>query len=235
MITIRESSARGKANFGWLDSRHTFSFGNYYDADFMGFSTLRVINEDKVQPEMGFGTHGHNDMEIISYVIEGALEHKDSMGNGSIIKPGDVQRMSAGTGILHSEYNHSKTDLVHFLQIWILPDTKELSPSYEQKNFSPEEKKDKLCLVASKDGKENSVKIHQDANIYSSLLEKGTQISYDISDDRCIWIQIVKGSILLNEKVLSFGDGVAIIKEKNLTMIGNSEKSEFLLFDLTTK
>lgn len=231
MITIRKAEARGKANFGWLDSKHTFSFGNYYDPNFMGFGSLRVINEDKVQGGQGFGTHGHRDMEIISYVISGALEHKDNIGNGTVIIPGDVQRMSAGTGILHSEYNHSQTDLVHFLQIWIQPDTNDLSPSYEQKNFSDEEKQGKLRLVASRDGKENSVTIHQDVNLYSTLLNYSDKISHPIADNRCVWIQVITGSIFLNDQLLSSGDGASIIGE-NIIIIADSSQVEFLLFDM---
>jgi redox-sensitive bicupin YhaK (pirin superfamily) len=232
MITIREAEARGKANFGWLESQHTFSFGSYYDPKFMGFASLRVINEDKVQAGQGFGTHGHRDMEIISYVIDGALEHKDSMGHSSILHPGEVQRISAGKGMLHSEYNYSQTDLVHFLQIWIQPETGGLLPSYEQKNFSEGEKLGKLRLIASRDGRENSVTIHQDVNLYSTLLNGDHKITYHIADHRCIWVQIVKGSILLNDRVLSSGDGAAIIEEKNIILKGDSDRAELLLFDM---
>ncbi|MCS6813852.1 MAG: pirin family protein, partial [Cyanobacteria bacterium] len=170
MITIRSAHDRGVANFGWLDSRHTFSFGNYYDPNHMGFATLRVINEDKVAPGQGFDTHGHRDMEIISYVLAGRLEHKDSIGTGSVIRPGDVQRMSAGTGILHSEFNASQTEPVHFLQIWILPEQRGIQPGYEQKTFTDEEKQGQLRLVGSRDGRDGSITIHQDVNLYASLL-----------------------------------------------------------------
>ncbi len=232
MITIRPAAARGNANFGWLDSKNTFSFGNYYDPNFMGFASLRVINEDKVSPSKGFGTHGHNDMEIISYVLEGSLEHKDSLGNGSIICPGDVQRMSAGTGILHSEYNASATDPVHFLQIWILPDTKGLQPSYEQKHFSLEDKQGKLRLVASRDGRDGSVTIHQDANLYIAALKYGETVNYVTSNDRSVWIQVAKGTVELNGKSLSTGDGAAIAREKAIALTGTTDNTEVLLFDL---
>ena len=176
MIAIRKSEERGHADHGWLNSYHSFSFANYYDPQHMGFKTLRVINEDRVQANQGFGTHSHRDMEIISYVLEGALEHKDSMGTSSIILPGEVQVMSAGTGVTHSEYNHSKTDSVHFLQIWITPNQKGLEPRYEQKMYSAEEKHGNLRLIASQDGRDGSVTIHQDANLYASLLDAGQQV-----------------------------------------------------------
>ncbi len=232
MITIRKSEARGKANFGWLDTKHTFSFGNYYDPNFMGFANLRVINEDKIKAGNGFGTHGHQDMEIITYVIEGTLEHQDSIGNGSSIIPHEVQRMSAGTGIQHSEKNNSTTEDVHLLQIWIQPDTLGLSPSYEQKKFSAEEKRDNLCLIASKDGIKNSVLIHQDVNIYSSFLSEKKELNYLIDNNRCVWIQVVKGSLFINENSLSSGDGVAITEEDKITIKSISNNTEFLLFDL---
>lgn len=232
MINIRKSEERGKANISWLNSKHTFSFSNYYDPNYMGFGNLRVINEDIVQPRQGFDTHGHRDMEIITYVIEGALEHKDSIGNGSIIRPSDVQRMSAGTGIFHSEFNASDSNLVHLLQIWIIPEVQGLSPSYEQKNFAEEEKSGKLCLVASKNGAENSVIIHQDVNLYASLLRNNEEINHQIQDNRSVWIQLITGEILLNNQALFAGDGAAITDEKNLNIVSNSEKSEFLLFDL---
>lgn len=232
MITIRKSEARGKANYGWLDTNYSFSFANYYDPNFMGFGSLRVVNEDKIQAGKGFDTHGHRDMEIITYLLEGQLAHKDSMGNGSIIRAGEVQRMSAGKGILHSEYNASSTDSVHLLQIWIQPETKGLSPSYEQKQFSDQEKYGKLRLVASRDGRENSVTVHQDVNLYSTLLNQNDTVAYEIADDRCVWMQMIKGSILLNNWSLSSGDGAAIVKEKSLIFQGNNPESEFLLFDM---
>jgi len=232
MITIRPSQERGKANFGWLDSKHTFSFGSYYDPNHIEFGNLRVINEDKVQPSKGFGTHSHKDMEIISYVLEGELEHKDSIGNGSVIRPGDVQRMSAGTGIAHSEFNASDTDTVHFLQIWIQPEQKGIQPSYEQKHFSEEEKQGKLKLVASGDGRDDSVKIHQDANLYVSLLNQGDRIQYTTDKNRSIWIQIARGLATINNQTVQAGDGIAITQETNLELVATENNTEILLFDL---
>lgn len=241
MITIRPRHERGTANFGWLDSRHTFSFGNYYDPRYMGFASLRVINEDKVIPAKGFGTHGHRDMEIISYVLSGALEHQDSMGNGSVIRPGDVQRMSAGTGITHSEFNASATEPVHFLQIWLLPNERGLQPSYEEKHFSLQEKPGQLVLVGSTDGRNNSVTIHQDVDLYvgslkDSDLGEGSalrdRINYQIHNNRAVWIQGVKGSVLINGQLLEAGDGAAIVDETEITLVGQSEAGEILLFDM---
>ncbi|MBD2257612.1 pirin family protein [Pseudanabaena sp. FACHB-2040] len=231
MITIRPANERGAANFGWLDSRHTFSFGNYYDPNHMGFATLRVINEDKVSPSQGFGTHGHRDMEIISYVLEGALEHKDNIGNGSIIRPGDVQRMSAGTGILHSEYNASKTDPVHFLQIWILPDQSGIEPGYEQTHFSSEEKQGKLRLVGSRDGREGSVTIHQDVNLYATSLQEGEAVDHALRQGRVAWLQVARGTIDLNGYTLTAGDGAAVTHSEVLTLAAATE-AEVLLFDM---
>ncbi|MBT9311766.1 pirin family protein [Leptothoe kymatousa] len=232
MITIRRASERGNANFGWLDSRHTFSFGNYYDPAHMGFGNLRVINEDKVAPGQGFATHSHRDMEIISYVIDGALEHKDSIGNGSIIKPGDVQRMSAGTGISHSEYNASKEAAVHFLQIWVLPEQKGIDPGYEQIYFGPEEKQNTLRLVGSRDGRAGSITIHQDLNLYAAQLNAKQRLSHPVPDHRIMWLQIVRGNIQLGEQALSAGDGAAITAATNLTMVGQTDDAEILLFDM---
>jgi quercetin 2,3-dioxygenase len=232
MITIRPRNERGRANFGWLDSKHTFSFGNYYDPQHMGFATLRVINEDKVTPSQGFGTHGHRDMEIISYVLSGALEHKDSMGNGSVIRPGDVQRMSAGTGVTHSEFNASSTDSVHFLQIWILPQETGLKPSYEEKHFAGVDKLGKLKLVGSQDGRDDSVTIHQDVNLYVGNLREGDRVNYTVNNSRAVWIQVAQGSVLLNEQLLESGDGAAIVDESEITIIGQGEMGEILLFDL---
>jgi quercetin 2,3-dioxygenase len=232
MITIRPQAERGSANFGWLDSRHTFSFGNYYDPQHMGFASLRVINEDKVLPGEGFGTHGHQDMEIISYVLAGELEHRDSMGNGSVIRPGNVQRMSAGTGVRHSEFNGSTTEPVHFLQIWIMPEQKGIKPSYEEKNFAPTEKQGKLRLVGSRDGRDNSVTIHQDVDLYLASLQESDRLSYTIKDNRVVWLQVAKGGIVLNDQQLEAGDGVAITNETKITIAGNSQDSEILLFDL---
>lgn len=232
MITIRPRHERGTANFGWLDSRHTFSFGNYYDPQHMGFASLRVINEDKVIPAKGFGTHGHRDMEIISYVLSGALEHRDSMGNGSVIRPGDVQRMSAGTGVAHSEFNASATEPVHFLQIWLLPNERGLQPSYEEKHFAPQEKPGQLILVGSTDGRDNSVTIHQDVNLYLGSLENSDRINYQIDDNRAVWIQVAKGSVSLDGQLLEAGDGAAIVDETQITLTANNDTGEILLFDM---
>ena len=232
MITIRPQKARGQANFGWLDSRHTFSFGNYYDSQHMGFANLRVINEDRVTPGKGFGTHGHRDMEIISYVLSGGLRHQDSMGNGSVIRPGDVQRMSAGTGITHSEFNASTTEPVHFLQIWILPQETGLTPSYEEKNFATAVKSGKLTLVGSQNGRDDSVTIHQDVNLYVGSLNSGDRINYPINSNRAVWIQVTKGSVLLNGQLLEAGDGAAIVNETDITLVSHSDDGEILLFDM---
>ena len=233
MIIVRPAQERGNANFGWLDSKHTFSFGSYYDPNYMGFADLRVINEDKVQPGKGFGTHSHKDMEIISYVLEGELKHKDSIGNGSVIRPGDVQRMSAGTGIAHSEFNASNTDGVHFLQIWILPQTKGIQPSYEQKHFSVEDKQGKLKLVASPDGRDNSVTIHQDANLYVAVLNNGDRVNHSSDNNRSLWLQVTRGSVDINGKSLGTGDGAGITQETEIEIVATSDNTEVLLFDLT--
>ena len=232
MIIIRPAQERGHANFDWLDSKHTFSFGSYYDPSQMGFSSLRVINEDKVSPGQGFGTHSHQNMEIISYVLQGALEHKDSIGNGSVIRPGDVQRMSAGTGIAHSEFNASDTETVHFLQIWIQPDRVGIQPSYEQKNFALEEKRGKFRLVASPDGRDDSVTIHQDANLYVAALNKGDRVTYNTDNNRSVWLQLAKGSATINGQTLETGDGAAITQESELELVTTTDNTEILLFDL---
>lgn len=231
MLAIRPADERGLANLGWLSSRHTFSFGHYYDPQFMGFGPLRVINEDRVKPGQGFGTHGHSDMEIISYVLDGALEHKDSLGTGSIIRPGDVQRMTAGTGVRHSEYNASDKDPVHFLQIWIIPEQDGLEPSYEQKAFTDDEKRGRLRLVGSRDGRDGSVTIHQDVELYASLLGAGDEVSYELGDDRNGWLQVARGSIRLDDNELSAGDGVALRGARNLQIAGVDD-AEILLFDM---
>ncbi len=231
MLAIRPANERGLANLGWLNSRHTFSFGHYYDPQFMGFGPLRVINEDRVEPGQGFGTHGHSDMEIISYVLEGALEHKDSLGTGSIIRPGDVQRMSAGTGVRHSEYNASDSDQVHFLQIWILPERDGLEPSYEQKAFSDDEKRGRLRLVGSRDGRDGSVTIHQDVDLYASLLASGDEVVYELDDGRNGWLQVARGSVRLDGNELSAGDGVALRGARSLNLEGVDD-AEILLFDM---
>ncbi len=231
MLEIRRSEDRGLANFGWLNSRHTFSFGHYYDPGFMGFGPLRVINEDRVQPGRGFDTHGHSDMEIISYVLDGALEHKDSLGTGSIIRPGDVQRMTAGTGVRHSEFNASNTDPVHFLQIWVLPERDGLEPGYEQKAFSREEKRGKLRLVGSRDGRDGSVTIHQDVDLYATLLTDGESVSHELAEGRKGWVQVATGTAKLNDRQLDPGDGVAIEGPATIEIAGTSD-TEVILFDM---
>jgi redox-sensitive bicupin YhaK (pirin superfamily) len=210
MIQIRQANERGYANHGWLESRHTFSFANFYDPAHMGFSHLRVINDDNVAPAAGFPTHGHRDMEIISYVLEGSLEHKDSMGNGSIIRPGEVQRMSAGTGVTHSEYNASDTEPVRFLQIWIIPAQRGITPGYEQKEFADNEVHGTLHLVASADGRDGSVLIHQDTAIYASKLTKGDAVEHVIANGRKAWVQVARGNVTVKGHTLSQGDGAAI-------------------------
>jgi hypothetical protein len=231
MITLRQSSDRGHANHGWLDSYHTFSFANYYDPNHMGFRALRVINEDWVQSGKGFGTHGHRDMEIITYVLDGVLEHKDSLGNGAVITPGEVQRMSAGTGIMHSEFNPSQTEPVHLLQIWIIPDRQGLQPSYEQRAFGLEERQGKLRLIAARDGREGAVTIHQDVDLYSAVLQKGDRVSYQLQPNRYGWLQVAKGEVSLNGNALKTGDGVALSEAESLK-IGTDTNAEILLFDL---
>lgn len=229
---IRNAEDRGSANFGWLNSKHTFSFGNYFDPNFLGFGPLRVINDDRVSPAGGFPTHGHQDMEIVSYVLEGALEHKDTIGNSSIIKPGDVQRMSAGTGIRHSEYNHSKTDLVHFLQIWIIPERGGLEPSYEQIEFTEAEKDGKLRLVGSRDGRDGSVVIHQDVDLYAALLSEGQEVTHKPREGRLTWIHVAKGDGFVNNLPVQAGDGIAFDGADPITLSSDG-KGEFLLFDMT--
>jgi redox-sensitive bicupin YhaK (pirin superfamily) len=232
MITVRKSGARGHAKFGWLDSRHTFSFGSYHDPAHMGFGPLRVINEDRVQPGQGFGTHGHRDMEIISYVIDGALEHKDSMGNGSVMRPGEIQRMTAGTGVTHSEYNPSQEEPVHFLQIWILPQAQSLAPGYEQKHYAAGEKTDTLRLVAAKDGRDGALTVHQDIDVYASLLSQGRDLVHTFADDRLGWVQIVHGAADVNGQLLEAGDGAALPDIGRLD-IRATKDTEILLFDMT--
>lgn len=231
MINIRKAKGRGHFNFGWLDTNHTFSFGDYYDPRFMGFRGLRVINEDRVQPGRGFPRHPHRDMEIISYVLEGSLEHKDSMGTGSVIRPGEVQRMSAGWGVTHSEFNHSKDEPVHFLQIWITPREQGIRPGYEQKAYAPEEKLGRLRLIASPDGRDDSVKIHQDTLLYATLLEPGQEVSHELGASRHAWVQVARGAVLVNGQLLEQGDGAALSDERAVTIVGQSP-AEVLLFDL---
>jgi redox-sensitive bicupin YhaK (pirin superfamily) len=232
MLTLRKSDERGRANFGWLDSRHTFSFGHYHDPAHMHFGPLRVINEDRVAPGGGFPTHPHSDMEIISYVLDGALEHRDSLGTGSVIRPGDVQRMSAGTGIRHSEFNASETTPVHFLQIWIMPERRGIAPGYEQKSFSPEEKRGRLRLVGSRDGREGSVTIHRDVDLYAALIGKDNAVDHTIGDGRLAWVQVVRGSVTVNGEHVRAGDGVAVPNGGRLRIAGTLEDAEILLFDM---
>ncbi|KXB31320.1 quercetin 2,3-dioxygenase [Dechloromonas denitrificans] len=231
MITLRKSSDRGQADHGWLHSQHSFSFADYYDPREMGWGALRVINEDRVEPGQGFGTHGHRDMEIISYVLAGELEHKDSMGNGTLIRPGDVQRMSAGSGVLHSEFNPSPRSPVHFLQIWIEPATLGMAPSYEQKFFAPEDKRGRLRLVASRDGREGSVTLHRDVDLYASLLAPGEQVSHSLAAKRMAYLHLVRGAVRVNGVQLETGDAAKIEMEQKLTIAADAD-SEVLLFDL---
>jgi quercetin 2,3-dioxygenase len=231
MIRIHPAKERGRTQWDWLDSWHSFSFGEYNDPNNMGFRALRVINEDFVAPGAGFPRHPHRDMEIITYVLEGALQHRDSLGNGSIIKPGDGQRMSAGKGILHSEQNVSKTEPVHLLQIWILPQQRGLAAGYEQKAFDPEEKRGKLRVIASHDARDGSVKVHQDADLFVSVLEPGQKVEHTLQPGRHAWVQVARGSVELNGKTLKQGDGAALSDEAGVALLA-AEPSEILLFDL---
>ncbi len=232
MIQIRSADQRGHANHGWLDTHYTFSFSDYYDPRFMGFRSLRVINEDRVSPGYGFPTHPHRDMEIITYVLEGSLEHKDSMGTGSVIRPGEVQKMSAGTGVRHSEFNHSKSEPVHLLQIWILPEKEGIKPMYEQKTVPAEEKKGKLRLVASPKPEDGAVTLYQDAELYATQLEAGQSVEYPLKEGRYAWLQVARGKVTLNGQHLKAGDGAAIAAEPALQITGAADGSEVLLFDL---
>ncbi len=231
MITIRKSEERGHVKIDWLDSRHTFSFGDYYDPNHMSFRSLRVINEDHVAPDSGFGAHPHRDMEILTYVVDGVLEHKDNMGNGSLIQPGEIQRMCAGTGIVHSEFNHSKTAPVHLLQIWILPERKGLPPGYEQRTFSRAQKLNKLCLIASPDARDGSVRVHQDLSLYAAILTEETELVHPVAAQRGVWVQVVRGSVKINKQILNAGDASAV-ELAEVLRIKASEESEILFFDL---
>ena len=231
MIIHRKASERGHADFGWLDSHHSFSFGQYYDPSHMGFGALRVINDDRVAGGGGFDTHGHKDMEILSYVLEGGLAHRDSLGSGSVIRPGDIQLMSAGTGILHSEFNASEHDPVRFLQIWIIPEKQGLQPSYAEQHFPETERRNRLRLIASSDGHDGSLKIRQDAAIHASVLEAGASLSHVLKPGRRYWLQVAAGTLAVNGHALVEGDGLALVKEENLAITART-KSEFLLFDL---
>jgi redox-sensitive bicupin YhaK (pirin superfamily) len=232
MLQIRKSDDRGLADHGWLVSRHTFSFADYHDPGHMGFGPLRVINEDRVRPGQGFGTHGHRDMEIISYVLEGALQHRDSIGTGSVIRPGDVQIMSAGTGILHSEFNPSKSEPVHFLQIWIEPDREGIAPRYDQKTFPDSEKRRRWLLVGSSDGRDGSIVIHQDVDLYAAILDDRDHVRHPLRDGRRAWLQVARGAIGANGMRLDAGDGAALEGETALDVTGLAESAEILLFDL---
>ena len=231
MIQVRKSEERGHANHGWLDSYHTFSFADYHDPAHVQFSALRVINEDRVAPGAGFPTHGHRDMEIVSYVLEGGLEHRDSLCTGSVIRAGDVQRMSAGTGVRHSEFNASKAEPVHFLQIWILPKTAGIAPGYEQKHFAPAELTGRLRIIASPDGRDGSVTIHQDAFLYAAKLTGGAHVTHGLAPGRCAYVHVARGAVVLNGTLLTAGDGARIEQESSL-QLSNGQASEVLVFDL---
>lgn len=231
MFVHRPADQRGRTHIDWLDSWHSFSFGDYRDPQWHGFRSLRVINDDYVGPAGGFDTHPHRDMEIVTYPLSGSLEHRDSLGNGSVIRPGDVQRMTAGTGILHSEFNPSQTEPVHLLQIWLFPDRKGLTPGYEQKNFSSSDKQGRLRLIASPDGREGSVTIHQDASLYAGLLQPQQQVAHELLPGRHAWIQVASGEVAVNGVPLAAGDGAAISDQSRLELAGRSP-AEILLFDL---
>ncbi len=231
MLRIRKADERGHFDFGWLNTYHTFSFDQYYDPNHMAFRSLRVINEDRVAPATGFPTHSHRDMEIITYILEGELRHQDSMGNGSVIRPGDVQRMTAGTGVAHSEFNASQSEPVHLLQIWILPNQRNLTPGYEQKAFGEDERRGQLRLIASPDGRAGSVTINQDANVFASLLRPGDSVEYKMSPERHAWIQLARGAAMVNGEALSQGDGAALSEESSIR-IDAEGPAEVLLFDL---
>lgn len=233
MITVRHGQERGVANYGWLKSRHSFSFAEYYDPEFLGYSALRVINDDRVDPGAGFPTHPHRNMEIISYVLDGAMEHRDSMGYSSVIRPGDIQRMSAGTGITHSEFNASDTEGLRFLQIWVMPNKNGLKPSYEQKHFDTHSRQGRLRLVASADGSDGSITIQQDARIYAGLFKRGEQDEIMTSAERKLYVHVARGSIVLDEIELNEGDGAYIEQQDRIKVGGlNDKEGEVLVFDL---
>jgi redox-sensitive bicupin YhaK (pirin superfamily) len=231
MITLRKASERGHANYGWLDTYYTFSFAGYHDESHMGFRSLRVLNDDRIDPGQGFGEHPHRNMEIVTYVLEGALAHKDSTGGGGVLRPGDVQRMSAGTGVVHSEFNHSNTEPIRLLQIWIEPDTMDIEPRYEQKTFAAQDKRGRLCLIASPDGRDGSFDVQQDVFVYATVLERGGKVSHDLTPGRHAWLQVARGDVEVNGTALREGDGVAFTEEKRLTLSATGE-AELLLFDL---
>jgi redox-sensitive bicupin YhaK (pirin superfamily) len=230
MITLRKSNERGHQNHGWLDTRHTFSFADYFDRNHMGFRSLRVINEDRVSPGKGFGAHGHENMEILTYVLSGGLAHKDSMGNVETLHAGELQRMTAGTGIVHSEFNSSKNDPVHFLQIWIRPAENDLTPSYQQMALSPEQKQNQLVLVASPNN--GGMKIHQDVRVSIGEVNAGGEVKHELDQGRAAWLHLIRGGVTVNGKELETGDAAAITNEAALTIEGRSPNSELLLFDL---
>jgi len=232
MITLRPAAERGRTLNGWLDSRHTFSFGEYFDLTHMGFRALRVINDDRVAPGAGFPTHGHADMEIVSYVLAGGLAHRDSMGTGSVIRAGDVQRMSAGTGVRHSEQNASRDEPVRFLQIWVTPDRRGLPPGYEQKHYDLADKQGRLRLVGSPDGRDGSVTIHQDLCLYATVLAAGVQVQHRLGQERCAWVQVATGAVDLDGRALGEGDGAAIVSQSALNLTGAGDGAEVLVFDL---
>jgi quercetin 2,3-dioxygenase len=232
MIVVRPSEERGPADFGWLKARHSFSFGQYYDPAHMGFRSLRVINEDRVAAGAGFPTHGHRDMEIVTYLLDGELEHKDSMGNGEVIRPGEIQAMTAGTGVMHSEFNPSASKPAHLLQIWLLPDRQGHTPRYDQKMFGRAEKLNTLRLVVSPDGADGSIFVHQDTKLYASILEAGNSVSLDLAPKRHAWVQVARGEVALGELVLKQGDGAAVSEEAKLALKGLAPESEVLVFDL---
>jgi redox-sensitive bicupin YhaK (pirin superfamily) len=231
MLSVRKSESRGQTRMSWLDSRHTFSFADYYDPAAMGFSVLRVINDDTVAPGAGFPTHPHRDMEILTWVLAGALEHRDSMGNGSIIRPGDAQRMTAGRGVTHSEMNPSRDAAVRLLQIWLLPDRRGLAPGYEQRNFAQSDRRGRLRLIVSPGGEDGSITIHQDTRVYAGLLDAGASLAQDLRQERRAWLQVARGSVVANGTRLHEGDGAAIENESRLAIEATTD-SEVLLFDL---
>jgi quercetin 2,3-dioxygenase len=231
MITFRDRSTRGQSRTGWLDSKHSFSFGDYYDPEHIGFRALRVINEDRIIPGAGFPRHGHRDMDILSYVLDGALQHKDSIGNGTVIRPGEIQRMSAGTGVEHSEFNASQSKPAHFLQIWLIPEKRGIKPSYEQKSVPLEERRGKLRLVAAPDAPEGAVTLHEDARVYVANLAAGERVSHDIAPDRGVWVQVARGIVGLNGTELREGDGAALEDEARAEIEADTD-AEILLFDL---
>jgi quercetin 2,3-dioxygenase len=232
MIAVRRSAARGRSRFDWLDSRHTFSFAEYHDQRHMGFRTLRIINEDRVAPGRGFGTHMHRDMEIVTWVLSGALEHRDSLGSGSVIRLGEVQRMSAGRGVAHSEFNASKTDPVHFLQIWILPEARDLAASYEQKHIPADELRGRLRPIVARDARDGTVAIHQDATILATRLDAGEQVAHELAPGRHAWVQVASGGLTVSGETLRAGDGAALTGEPVLTLAATAPDTHALVFDL---